>query len=138
MLLYFRNSKTKEMTIMSKVLSKKGAGVGSGYSIPRQVNHLVACARDDSVEVIRIAPSGKVFLDGEMLNDQDDLDHFLPADVMKVFAELYRLGGMSPKDEPPYVGECQWPAESPVTKIKIACVPINPSMVEMVLRFVDL
>ncbi len=125
----------KEMTTMSRVPSKKGAGVGSGDSIPRRVNRLITCARNDSVEVIRIAPSGKVFLDGEK---HGDLNDFRAEDVMQVFAELYRLGGMSPKDEPPYVGECQWPKDSPVTKIKIACVPINPSTVEVVLRFVDL
>ncbi len=120
---------------MSQSLSDIEVGANHGDPILAQVNSLIIYARNFSIDVIRITPSGDVFLDGEK---HGELNDFRPEDVNSVFQTLYRMGGMSPEDEPPYIGECQWPTQSPVTKIRIACVPVNPTTVEVVLRFVGL
>lgn len=120
---------------MSNSHSNISVGVDFNDPISVQVGGLITYARLHQIEVVRITSTGEVFLDGEK---HGDLNDFRPEDVMLVFAEMYRLGGMSPDDEPPYVGECCWPVEKPVTRIKVVCVPVNPTTVEVTFRFVEL
>lgn len=134
MVLCLWNSETKEKR-MSDSFSNIGVGVNFDDPISVQVNGLITYANLYPIEVVRISPTGEVFLDGEK---HGDLNDFRPDDVVAVYQELYRLAGMWAEDEPPYVGDFCWPVEKPVINIRVACVPVNPTTVEVVFRFIAL